>query len=145
MRLWHKDLISVLPNNQLSGQWRECCLIAKALKEGMINHLLVNRVKDYDVSHFIKYSTMVFGECYTRGMTRDVNKFNQYFTIEEYERAQKLTKEDLFLDWHNDRYFKQCFYNLQEKFDCGGINTSEWIQILLIIPHNLIGEIYALS
>lgn len=31
MRLWHKDLITVLPSMQLKGQWRECCLIAKAI------------------------------------------------------------------------------------------------------------------
>lgn len=26
--------------------------------------------------------------------------------------------------WHNDRYFLQCFYNLQEKHDCGGITEN---------------------
>ena len=33
MRLWHKDLIYVLPRQQLLGQWRECCLIAKNIAE----------------------------------------------------------------------------------------------------------------
>ena len=33
MRLWHKDLISVLPRQQLLGQWRECCLIARNIAE----------------------------------------------------------------------------------------------------------------
>ena len=33
MRLWHKDLIPVLPRQQLLGQWRECCLIAKSISE----------------------------------------------------------------------------------------------------------------
>jgi uncharacterized protein (TIGR02328 family) len=33
MRLWHKDLIPILPDKQLLGQWRECCLIAKNIKE----------------------------------------------------------------------------------------------------------------
>ena len=32
MRLWHKDLVTVLPRMQLLGQWRECCLIAKSIK-----------------------------------------------------------------------------------------------------------------
>ena len=31
MRLWHKDLIPLLPRQQLVGQWRECCLIAKQI------------------------------------------------------------------------------------------------------------------
>lgn len=27
---------------------------------------------------------------------------------------------------HNERYLKQCLYNLQEKYDCGGISEDEW-------------------
>ena len=33
---------------------------------------------------------------------------------------------DVFKDWHNDRYYTQCYYNLQEKYDCGGIKKEEW-------------------
>ena len=52
MRLWHKDLIKVLPNNQLIGQWRECCAIAVNIKnKGFPNHILVNRIMDYKRSH----------------------------------------------------------------------------------------------
>ena len=29
MRLWHVDLIEVLPRKQLLSQWRECCCIAR--------------------------------------------------------------------------------------------------------------------
>lgn len=32
----------------------------------------------------------------------------------------------LYQMWHNDRYLKQCLYNLQEKYDCGGIPEREW-------------------
>ena len=52
MRLWHKDLIAVLPNNQLRGQWRECCLIAKGLHDNNLNHILVNKVKRYPFQNF---------------------------------------------------------------------------------------------
>ena len=38
-------------------------------------------------------------------------------------------KDDLFKNWHNDRYLKQCFFNLQEKFDCDGIGLIEWEKI----------------
>ena len=45
MRLWHKDLIDVLPNQQLVAQWRELSAIAGAIqKHGTPNHLLVNFV-----------------------------------------------------------------------------------------------------
>jgi hypothetical protein len=29
----------------------------------------------------------------------------------------------------NERYLKQCLYNLQEKYDCGGISQKEWQKI----------------
>lgn len=29
----------------------------------------------------------------------------------------------------NNRYLTQCFFNLQEKYDCGGITDEEWGQI----------------
>lgn len=32
----------------------------------------------------------------------------------------------IYKDWHNERYLKQCLYNLQEKYDCGGISENEW-------------------
>ena len=35
----------------------------------------------------------------------------------------------LYEDWHNDRYFWQCYFNLQEKYDCGGIPEECWSRI----------------
>lgn len=35
----------------------------------------------------------------------------------------------IFYDWHNKRYLNQCLYNLQEKYDCGGIPDDEWKRI----------------
>lgn len=40
-----------------------------------------------------------------------------------------LPIEELFPNWHNERYYKQCYYNLEEKFDCGGLSNSEWEKI----------------
>ena len=37
----------------------------------------------------------------------------------------------IFGDWHNDRYLMQCYYNLQEKHDCGGISDDEWQKIIM--------------
>ena len=67
MRLWHKDLISVLPRQQLLGQWRECCLIAKNIAEkGTPNHILVNKIMDYPIDYFIYYSEMIVTEMFKR-------------------------------------------------------------------------------
>lgn len=45
------------------------------------------------------------------------------------QNTQILSINELFKDWHNNRYLYQCLFNLQEKFDCGGISKSEWLPI----------------
>ena len=123
MRLWHKDLIPVLPKQQLLGQWRECCLIAKNIAEkGTPNHLLVNKILDYPIEHFFRYGIRVVNEMERRGYKVDLYKFIRWFDRLSAEREY----EDIFDTWHNDRYLKQCYYNLQEKYDCGGITQAEW-------------------
>lgn len=68
MCLWHSSLISVLPREQLVGQWRECSSIAGAIqKNGTPNHILVNFVLDYDYDHFISYTYYVRAEMTKRG------------------------------------------------------------------------------
>lgn len=128
MRLWHKDLISYLPRQQLLGQWRECCLIAKNIAEtGTPNHLLVNRIMDYPLCHFSLYSEMVFSELLWRDCTADSSKFTKNLPL----GSTVIGKDDLFANWHDKRYYRQCYYNLQEKFDCGGISREEFTKI----PH----------
>ena len=38
-----------------------------------------------------------------------------------------LPIEDLFPGWHNDRYLEQCYFNLEEKYDCGSV-AQEWFE-----------------
>lgn len=123
MRLWHKDLIPVLPRQQLLGQWRECCSIAKNIAEkGFPNHILVNRIMDYPLEHFHYYAGMIHDEMLNRGYKVNYSKFDKWLHLEE----NHCTYHELFKGWHNKRYLKQCYYNLQEKYDCGGISEEEW-------------------
>ena len=79
MRLWHKDLVAVLPRFQILGQWRECCLIAKNIAEkGTPNHILVNKIMDYPIEHFYRYASEVSDEMESRGYKCDFSKFTQY-------------------------------------------------------------------
>lgn len=129
MRLWHKDLIKVLPRQQLLSQWRECCCIARNIAvNGTPNHLLVNKVLDYPLAHFVAYTELVQNEMTNRGYKTDANKFYGWIAATNYI-SQYIDSQSIFKDWHNDRYFNQCFYNLQEKFDCGGIPIDEWERI----------------
>ena len=126
MRLWHKDLIPVLPRQQLLGQWRECCLIAKSLAENNTpNHILVNKVLDYPCAQFNVYTRAVHDEMVRRGYKCDWEKFAKWQENKNYE----WDLGEIFADWHNDRYLRQCYYNLQEKYDCGGISREEFEKI----------------
>ena len=132
MRLWHKDLIPVLPRQQLLSQWRECCCIARnILDKGTPNHMLVNKVLTYPKWHFAKYAIEVAKEMERRGYKVDRYKFFKLFdkwddgTI----KTKDVAHDELFECWHNIRYLKQNYYNLMEKYDCGGISKDEWIII----------------
>lgn len=134
MRLWHKDLIPVLPRQQLLSQWRECCCIAKNMAEkGTPNHLLVNKILDYPPIHFKIYCKLVEEEMIRRGYK--VNDSAKNTLIDNIHKAEEKNIFNrsrigtLYSDWHNDRYFWQCYFNLQEKYDCGGITKEEWDMI----------------
>lgn len=126
MRLWHKYLIGVLPQKQLLGQWRECCLIAKNIaKKGTPNQLLVNKVMKYPIGEFCDYCNIVLYQMIVRGYNVSEKSIhcledNVGFCVDS------DLNMGIFKGWHNDRYLTQCFYNLQEKYDCGGISEEEW-------------------
>ena len=114
-----------MPKNQLCDQWRECCAIAKNIvKNGTPNHLLVNRIMQYPIEHFYRYGILVEAEMERRGYKCEKDKFEKWFD------KSIITKNfdyiNLFQGWHTHRYLKQCYYNLQEKYDCGGIPEKEW-------------------
>lgn len=127
MRVWHKDLISVLPHQQLIGQWRECCSMARSIEvSGTPSHLLVNKIMEYPIDHFWTYGLLVAKEMDRRKYRCDFEKFSRHFPVVFH---QEISKDELFRMWHTKRYLKQCYYNLQEKFDCGGIPVSEWLAV----------------
>lgn len=130
MRLWHKHLISVLPDQQLLGQWRECCAIAGNIKKHKYpNHILVNRIMDYHLSHFYKYCSLISGEMHKRGFNISESSISKIIEITDENirmGSEFVTIDELFAGWHDDRYMHQCYYNLQEKYDCGGITKNDW-------------------
>lgn len=130
MRLWHKDLITALPREQLVAQWRELSAIAGNLNtKGTPNHILVNKVCDYPREHFISYAFWVRQEMTRRGYRTMDSVWNKIYCTREidYGELQILPIEDLFPGWHNDRYLEQCYFNLEEKYDCGGVD-KEWFE-----------------
>ena len=130
MRVWHKDLIPVLPGYQLIGQWRDCCLIARNLRTtGLPGHPLVNRVLDYPVVHFVMYCRLVSQELARRGYAHSWSSLSRWEARANAPLPEGLTSSEVFGQWHNERYFRQCFYMLQELHDAGVISSAEWGRI----------------
>lgn len=133
MRLWHKELLTVLPDKQLLGQWRECCAIAGNIKKiGKPNHILVNKVMNYKLNHFYRYCQLVVNEMYNRNMNTSAASTEKILAITDQDirmGSEFISFDELFSGWHDDRYLRQCYYNLQEKYDCGGISDSDWLKI----------------
>lgn len=125
MRLWHKDLITVLPRQQLLGQWRECCLIAKNIAEkGTPNHVLVNPVMDYPLGHLYAYAREIYREMKKRRYHPDWGCFVKWLPDTIGEIPYDL--QSIFKEWHTGRYMMQCMKNLEEKYDRGAITDAEW-------------------
>lgn len=131
MRLWHYELLTVLPRQQLLSQWRECCCIAKNIYEnGTPNHILVNKINNYPSIDFDLYTIFVYDEMKRRGYKCDMHKYTKYrphlSDLNPDEVMQANKGYQIFKYWHDERYLKQCFYNLQEKYDCDGISEADW-------------------
>lgn len=126
MRLWHYKLIPVLPNAMLVSQWRECIAIKRQWEKGTLKHRLVSYVMDYDGEYFIRYVLRVADEMEKRNIKYQEIYFHEIFNF--------CWKGKIIQDWlnykeHNNRYLKQCYYNLQEKYDRGIITKEEWKKI----------------
>lgn len=125
MRLWHKYIISGLPREQLVAQWRECSAIAgNIIARGTPNHILVNKIMDYDIDHFITYSKMIREEMTRRGYRTMDSVWNKIVGLKP--DWQRVDEKELFKDWMDEIYLKICFYNLYEKYLCGGITELDW-------------------
>ncbi len=116
MRLWHEQIIHLLPKNQLLGQHRECC----ALRGNGWNkkHKTVDYVFTYSPYNLFIYHSKIMDEMEKRGYKvskewRDKNyrgqKADSYSNLEETNISSPIYKE------HNDEYLAECIENLAGK------------------------------
>lgn len=116
MRLWHEQIIHLLPKNQLLGQHRECC----ALRGNGWNkkHKTVDYVFTYSPYNLFIYHSKIMDEMEKRGYRvsiewRDKNyrgqKAESYSNLEETNISTPIYKE------HNDEYLLECIENLATK------------------------------
>ena len=129
MRLWHIDLIPVLPREQLIAQWRELSAIAGAIqKKGTPNHILVNFVLIYDYDNFISYAAEVREEMTKRGYRTMNSVWEKIVSLKS--NWVRLPHNEIYKEKMNNTYLEICYYNLYEKCLCGGINGSDFGQII---------------
>ena len=129
MRLWHKDLIPVLPREQLIAQWRELSAIAGAIqKKGTPNHILVNFILDYDYDNFINYAAEVREEITNRGYRTMNSVWEKIVSLKP--NWKRLPHKEIYLEKMNDIYLTICYYNLYEKYLCGGIDKKDWWNLI---------------
>ena len=128
MRIWHKDLIPVLPREQLVSAWRELSAIAGSIQtKGTPNHILVNFVLDYDYDHFISYAAAVRSEMTSRGYRTMDSVWNKITSLKP--EWNQLPHEEIYKEKMNKDYLTICYYNLYEKYLCGGVPQDYWNQI----------------
>lgn len=129
MRMWHKNLLLVLPREQLVAQWRELSAIAGNIKtKGTPNHILVNKVINYPMNYFITYAAAVRMEMSRRGYRTMNNVWNKITSVANND-YNILPLNEIYNDWMNDTYMTICYYNLKEKWLCGGIKNEDWDEI----------------
>ena len=105
-----------------STLWRECIAIKRQWEKGTLKHRLVSYVMNYDKSYFMSYVLKVVAEMERRNI-----KFQEKYYYEIFEFCKRI--DNNYYPEHNQRYLKQCLFNLQEKFDRKIIKEEEWQKI----------------
>lgn len=125
MRLWDYRLIPVLPDKMIVAEWRECIAIKRQWEKGTLKHRLVSYVMDYQKSGYLTYVTKVCREMITRNIKFQEKYYNEIldFCTKDGGNASFNYPE------HNDRYLRQCLYNLEEKAIRNIISKEDWNKI----------------
>lgn len=116
MRLWHQDLISKLPRQQLLGQHRECCAL-RGNGWGR-KHATVNYVFEYSPYLLFAYHVLIMEEMKNRGynVSREwLDKNYRGKSCEKYTNLQEQTIGYPVYKEHNEDYYIECIENLRNK------------------------------
>lgn len=145
MRLWHKDLLPYLDDFHIVAQYRELLAIKRAIdKNGTPNHRLVNKVLDYSLLDFKVYTIKVKEEMVKRNIKYIKSKFEEVMSWEcdkfgiVISNSNYEDTHSMYYKWHNNRYLIQCYYNLEEKYDCGIVSEKAWKNIKKFMRENYV-------
>ena len=116
MRLWHEQMITQLPKNQLLGQHRECCAL-RGNGWGK-KHRTVNYVFLYSPYCLYRYHSLVMDEMEKRGYQVSVEWRDRIYrgkVAERYINLKEVTVDTPIYKEHNHEYLLECIENLTEK------------------------------
>ncbi|MYL45120.1 hypothetical protein GLV94_05645 [Virgibacillus halodenitrificans] len=120
MRLWHEDLITYLPRQQLLGQHRECCAL-RGNGWGK-KHSTVNYVFNYSPYLLYNYHMKIITEMKNRGYQIDRlwehpayrGKSCSPYDVTEIKEQHQTASSPIYCE-HNQKYLQECIENLKEK------------------------------
>ena len=130
MRLFHYALLPYLPELQFKGQLREIVLVMHQWRvAGKTNHLLINKVMEYDKSHLTTYFMKY---CYWYGQ-RYHKPASAKYALEFQDFCPEIIgfiDPPVFDGWHTKEYLRSNMANLWEKHTMGvgksRISDEEW-------------------
>ena len=130
MRLWHYELLPYLPDAQFKGQLREIVLVMHQWSnEGKTNHLLINKVMEYDKSHlttyFMKYCYWYWQRYHKPVSAKYALEFQEFCP-----EVIGFIDTPIFDGWNTNEYLRSNMANLWEKHFMGvgksRITDEEW-------------------
>ena len=116
MRLWHEELISKLPRQQLLGQHRECCAL-RGNGWGK-KHATVDYVFEHKPFFLFKYHELIMQEMKNRGYNVSEEWLDKNYRgkicsphndLKECKINKPIYKE------HDAAYYDECIENLAQK------------------------------
>jgi len=116
MRLWHEQLISKLPRQQLLGQNRE--ITALRGNGWGKKHATVNYVFNYSPYKLYQFHLLVMHEMQRRGYRPNKKWFDPLYRgihCDPYIILKKCPITNPIYPEHNDSYLKECLSNLASK------------------------------
>ena len=116
MRLWHEEIIHLLPKNQLLGQHRECC----ALRGNGWNkkHKTVDYVFLYSPYYLFAYHLLVMDEMEKRGYKVSIEWKDKDYRGKTAKKYNNLEEKDIdkpIYKEHDGKYLSECIENLESK------------------------------
>ena len=122
MRLWHEDLLRILPRQQLLGQHRECCsLVGLGWTK---KHSTVQYALDDSLERLKAYHLRVIDEMERRGYKVSREWYNPLYrgkhvgidnNIDAIKTLKTYLTDDNIYQEHNGEYMKECIENLKMK------------------------------